>query len=216
MGPDGWAEGARTRRRLGPGQQRAVGGAKVRWSGFAGLAQTVVERLLREGGEEACDVRASSYAHAEVLATARHVTGGECTRVRLDDSGWLSNINDMQRRVRAAGGGASPLMQQICEASAYLHSDRGAARRAQPEAHWRAYQDIVAAKMLKPDWRITSGSASAREEAAAQDELASELAQCAIKLGARDAAMRRAWEETAEREVGWRAPAKSDPAPGSE
>ena len=177
----------------------------MRWSGFAGLAQTVVERLLREGGEEPCDVRASSHAHAEVLATARHVTGGECTAVRLDDSGWLSNIHDMQRRVRAAGGAASPLMQQICEAGAYLRSCQGAERRAQPEAHWRAYQDIVAGCMLKPDWRITSSSASARDEAAAQEELAGALARGAIYLGKRDAAMRRAWEETAAREVTWRA-----------
>ena len=57
-----WAAGARARRRLGPVDE----GGSSRWVGFAGLAQTTVERLLRLGDKDTADKHASNLPPAEV------------------------------------------------------------------------------------------------------------------------------------------------------
>ena len=72
-----------TRRRLGTVAASAAGGAAARWVGFAGLAQTTVERLLREGDGDAASQRAAAtLTPAHTLATPRHIHDGECTAGR--------------------------------------------------------------------------------------------------------------------------------------
>ena len=50
------------------------------WTGFAGVAQTTVERLLREGG--ARDEDATAAPLADKLATLQHIVGGAAREYR--------------------------------------------------------------------------------------------------------------------------------------
>ena len=99
----------------------------ARWVGFAGLQQTTVERLQREGDADAADARAASrLAPASVLATAAHVRGGECPAVQ-DAARVTADAAKLVARMRVvvgtAGGGASSLAAQLEEAHAYLADD---------------------------------------------------------------------------------------------
>ena len=111
VGDEGWAGGARVRRRTGTADANGHGG----WVGFAGLGQTTVERLLRQGSDGGEDERASApLTPAACQATPRHVWGGEC-----DDAGEdaraacalaAEQLRGMLRTVAMAGGRASSLM----------------------------------------------------------------------------------------------------------
>ena len=78
-------------RRLGT-VPRAGGG--VRWVGFAGLGQTVTERLLRE--EEVTEP-AGDEALALQLADVRHVMGGGCAA----GGEYETAVGELASRLRA-------------------------------------------------------------------------------------------------------------------
>ena len=75
LGEEGWADGSGRTRRLGPIQRAGHGAAQ--WAGFANLARTVTEKLIREGGARDEDT-AAARPEADILADVQHVLGGEC------------------------------------------------------------------------------------------------------------------------------------------
>ena len=89
------------------------------WVGFAGLARTTVERLLRAGAHTSEDVAASATTtQSHTLATVRHVLGGECAK--LDMSGVRDTVRALERRVVQAGGAVSELRALVSTARAYV------------------------------------------------------------------------------------------------
>ena len=186
-----WATGTRTRRRLGPTQD-----GSSRWVGFAGLAQTTVERLLRLGDETTADARASNLPPATTQADARHILGGECPGVSCAEENAAeasASVRGMQRCVAAAGGRASTLFMQLEAAGAYIAAP-AAARAAQPEARWRAYLRVVAGDLERPDWPM--GGGDARTAAAERDELAATLATHIVEgAGVSCARVQRGWRD---------------------
>lgn len=201
-----WAESARTRRRLGPVETAAAGQQPVRWVGFAGLAQTTIERLLRLGDEESADARASNLPLAVTQADARHVLGGECPgvpRAAEATAAAAASVRGMLRCVASAGGRASTLFAQLEAAAAYLAAP-AAARAEQPEAHWRAYQRVVAGDLERPDWPMGAGDVEAA--AVERQELAQHLANCVVEgVGVSCEQLRCAWRDATQPVVSWRA-----------
>ena len=176
------------------------------WAGFAALDATVVERLLREEGNEAADHRASTVQAADATqqATARHVLGGECPGVTgADEAAHAAarTINAMQRLVAAAGGRASALMEQLTRAHGYASGSR-VQRASAPDALWEAFNDVVAVDLCAPDWPLDGRGE--REEERARHEMAEELAELAVKAGFMQHNCRRAWQRAAADEVDWR------------
>ena len=196
-----WAAGTRTRRRLGP---TTVDGSS-RWVGFAGLAQTTVERLLRLGDETTADEHASNLPPAPTQADARHILGGECPCVPHADEDAAkarASVRGMQRCVAAAGGRASTLFKQLEEAEAYIAAPT-AARAAQPERGWHAYLRVVAGDLERPDWPM--GDGDARTATAERDELAATLAKCVVDgVGVSCTNMQQGWREETRLVVSWR------------
>ena len=200
----GWVPGARQRRRLGPLDIGPPGHTHTRWVGFAGLAQTTVERLMADGGD-AADQRASSVPHAATLATARHVHGGECLGVACTQSASaeaLTHVRHMQKRVATAGGRASTIMRQLEHAETYLAATANA-RSHLPESHWTAYHRLVAGDLDAPDWPVAHAG-DPREQGAARKELAVDLAKGALRVGECCGELKQGWTQAAAREVVWR------------
>ena len=201
----GGDERERTRRRLGPVPGGQAGGARTRWVGFAGLAQTTVERLLREGGEEAADTRASAAPAASTLATARHTLGGECAAADAAGTGMAAAaqaIRHMQRLVVAAGGRASALLAQLEAAHAYAGARR-ADRAQQPAATWHAFHRVAGGDLEAVDWPV-HGALDEESAARAVRDLADALAGRACAVGAAEAGLREAWRASSAAEVEWR------------
>ena len=201
---DGWIPGARQRRRLGALTVGPANHTHTQWVGFAGLAQTTVERLLREGSE-IVDQRASSAPHATTLASARHVHGGECSGVggaHAATAEALRRVRCMQQRVATDGGRASSLMYQLTCAADYLAAT-ATARAHLPDANWTAYHRVVAGDLDGPDWPIAHAG-DPREQEAARRELAGHLAKGAIHVGECCGELKQGWIQAAEREVAWR------------
>ena len=196
-----WAAGARARRRLGPVDE----GGSSRWVGFAGLAQTTVERLLRLGDEDTADKHVSNLPPAEVQADARHVLGGECPSVlyAAEDAAKASaSLRGMLRCVASAGGQASTLFSQLAAAEAYISAPAGT-RALKPEDEWRAYQRVVAGDLDRPDWPMGDGDAHAA--ASEREVLARRLAECIVEgVGMSCAHMQRGWRDASRPVVEWR------------
>ena len=101
------------------------------WVGFAGLARTTVERLLRAGAHTSEDVAASATAtQSHTLATVRHVLGGECAK--LDMSGVRDTVRALERRVVQAGGAVSELRALVSTARACVELDDALTPRERP------------------------------------------------------------------------------------
>ena len=99
-GDVGWRPGTRTVRRL----QKVTIGTQPAWVGFAGLQQTVVERLLRhEAAEE------PPIGH---LADVRHVMGGGCAagpEYEQAVARLARSIGGLDTSISRAGGAGSSL-----------------------------------------------------------------------------------------------------------
>ena len=185
-----------------------MGGSRVQWVGFAGLAQTVVERLLREGSDERDDARASNLPAADVQADARHVLGGECSSLpRAAEAAahgeTAAAVRAMMGRVSAMGGRASSLFAQLEAAAAYL-SATAAERPDLPDAAFQAYRRVVAGDLDGPDWRLTPDAEGEEVEGRVREALADELASGAIGVGACCHALQQLWTRAAQRAVAWR------------
>ena len=141
------ADGTRGIRRLG----RQPDGS---WVGFAGLACTVVERLIENPSDET--THAGDDGLSPILATPRHVLGAECTS--LDSSPHLrascKHLRAMEHSIAAAGGRGSALHDQIRDAWEYrrLTAEQ---RRAQPGHGYAALLGVLACNVPKPDWLET-------------------------------------------------------------
>ena len=196
---------------VGADQQR-------RWVGFAGLAQTVTERLMLEGSD-AANKRASLHPPATVLATSRHVHGGECAGVdpTIEDrpsafvrTAWdksaADHIRKMMWDVREAGGAASKLMHHLDMAHSYISASK-AARSEQPDENWQAYHKIIAADLPNTDWQICEGCDEDEDgmgEKIARDELGAKLANNCSVVGLCCKGLLDKWNEVAAPEVEWR------------
>ena len=142
----------RRMRRLGKGTTRD---GHEEWVGFAGLARTTVERLLRAGAHTSEDVAASATAtQSHTLATVRHVLGGECAK--LDMSGVRDTVRALEWRVVQAGGAVSELRALVSTARAYVELD-DAARASSPDAGWHALRRLYACDVPAPDWALPGG-----------------------------------------------------------
>ena len=139
MGDRRWKEGARNVRRLGvmktdPEQPAA-------WVGFAGLARTVVERLVEEGGGRDED-RAAERPISDVLADVPHVLGGECTAVNV--APLITCLGNIERLVRLEGGVASALHGVVTHAREHLSQmQKGAPGHRQRTDAWRQGWEAV-------------------------------------------------------------------------
>lgn len=152
----GWISGTRALRRSGA----ATVGDRMRQVGFAGLARTVVERLVEE------PVTEDRSPPAETLSDLRHVLGGECEGVTATDEGkeccaeLIRCVCGLERAVVAAGGGGSELRLQLATAREYLTGD-ARWRASQPVENWHAFRRLVACDVPPADWYdTTSMSAS--------------------------------------------------------
>ena len=177
--------------------------------GFAGLQQTTVERLLREGGSEAADARASDRLPAAVVADARHVLGGECpaaaARGEEAMNGAAGHLRTMQRTVVEAGGRASALFNQLSAAHAYAAATSAHARTRQPQSAFSAYLRVVGGDLEPPESRWSlSGAGDAREEERAREELAVRLAGSAVAIGEWCRHAQGGWQQAAQGEIAWR------------
>ena len=88
------------------------------WTGFAGVAQTTVERLLREGG--ARDEDATAAPLADKLATLQHIMGGACTGADMEYRAAVGRLSDATgaicRKLRRAGGVGTDLWDTVTRA----------------------------------------------------------------------------------------------------
>jgi len=172
-------------RRLGPvdvGRERPP-----RWVGFAGLARTVVERLIEEGGRRDEDSE-SCLPRAHVLADIRHVMGGGCTAVSYTP--LRQAIHSARAYIEREGGGGGRLHAMVCEAAETLSS-------AQPTRQgWAALRDMLACNIPRPDWPLRGGLTETEEEAAL-GQIEKRLTGCwgAIVRAAHE--VRTAWAEAA-------------------
>ena len=130
-------------------RQRGGGGAP--WQGFAGLPQTVVERLLEEGAGVGLP---ADTATAECLADVRHVMGGGCCageRYEAALADVAAGVAEAARHVCAAGGGGSELSHVLERAHACV--DGGRERRlARPASDWEALRCVLACAVPAPVW----------------------------------------------------------------
>ena len=217
VGENGWQEGVRAVRRLGvAGQQGDGANVNPRWAGFAGLQQTTVERLLREGcggvrltddGEAVESARCrldndmqQRRLAAPVQANARHCRGGECHGV--DDRGKNAAeatraLQTMLGVVLQEGGRGSKLETQLQAAIDY--SKR---RELASDHEWRQYDRVAAADLERPDWPMQGDTPEGRQ--VARKEFAKRLAAGVVALGSEMRDVMHAWEAAAARERRWR------------
>ena len=159
-GGHGWIAGGRGKRRLGTmdvantadGRGNPWQGGKGVWVGFAGLSQTCVERLLRDGRDE--DARARRPESGQ-LADLRHVMGGCCPCTDQGDKSYHEArecITRARTAVEIAGGHGSALWTTLTDAGAYCEGDHDT-RAAQPRETWEAMRATLSYDLPKPDWR---------------------------------------------------------------
>ena len=114
----GWPDGYRgSRTQMGGGM--GAHEHKSTWTGFARVAQTTVERLLREGGS--VDEDATDAPLADKLATLQHIMSGACTGT-ADYRTAVGRLSDATgaicRKVRRAGGTGTDLWDIVTRADA--------------------------------------------------------------------------------------------------
>lgn len=169
----------------------------MRWVGFSGLAMTTTERLLRAG------MAGRGEDPAEILATPRHVMGGECDGTASGGAdGALAQratrvLRRMRQKVIDAGGHGSALEDQLEEAIMY-----STLRDKAPGDHgWEEYNRVVAADLNAPRWlEHSDGTEGERQRA----KLTAELAELAIELGEVIQDTKAEWQEAAAKELRWR------------
>ena len=177
---------------------------RTRWVGFAGLQQTTVERLMREDAHGNENARTTERASDATLADARHVWGGECSHMSIEEEVREAArvVHGMQRMVAAAGGRSSSLMQQLTLCHTYLSAGPEQRRMQGPEA-WDALMRLIAGDVDAPDWSLTyEGEGDA--ETQARDALADRLAKAIIAAGEWPVAAQAHWQRQAAREMAWR------------
>jgi hypothetical protein len=111
----GWAPNMRGKRRLGVAED----GGSARWVGFAGLARTVVEALVDEGGRRDEDIESSKAMVANRLADMRHVLGGECENAVSTEQGVADlreHLSNAEKAVVRHGGATSELRERLATA----------------------------------------------------------------------------------------------------
>ena len=119
-----------------------AGTMRVQFVGFAGLARTTVERLLRENGAADENERATQGRQPSGMpGDMRHVLGGECTGVQgaQERALCLQHVREMQKMVAAAGGRTSSLYERLVEAGTYIRLGSAAG-----DAEWEAFRCVVA------------------------------------------------------------------------
>ena len=171
------------------------------WVGFAGLARTTVERLLREGALKSEDVAASeTTTQSHTLATVRHVLGGECAK--LDITGVRDAVRALERHVVRAGGAVSELRALVSTARAYVELD-DAARASSPDAGWQALRRLYACDVPAPDWPLPGGMTDEEtlEAEAARDKIIVTEFMGLVRLASE---LRTAWRDAAAPRVQWR------------
>ena len=141
-GDVGWRPGTRAVRRL----QRVTRGDHAAWVGFAGLQQTVVERLLRQEAVEEPPVGR--------LADMRHIMGGGCAagpEYEQAVARLARSIGSLDTHISRAGGAGSSLGITVRGA---LSSVEGtlAERQRQPLRNWEALRRVLAAHVPRPMW----------------------------------------------------------------
>ena len=157
----GWHAGSRSRRRLGPIPTQHAG-SPTHWMGFAGLHQTVVERLLREGGTRDEDAACSDVLD-EHLADLRHILSGTCKgddgyqRARL---GLVESVRGIRATIQTNGGHGSALWWRVQTALQYLDSSGGNNDEQDAQDGWQALRSLIACDVPKPDWSPAGLSSS--------------------------------------------------------
>ena len=160
---DGWHEGSRRVRRLGTDEEEAFE-RPPHWMGFAGLARTVVERLLRDGDLDGGQLGDTA---AERIADVRHVLGGRCRaspEYQAARDEMEAAVRGVERAIITCGGEGSALLDRVRLARAYL-SPRGGAADGDPAGGWEALRSLIACDAPEPDWKLAGGlTASERAE----------------------------------------------------
>lgn len=129
------------------------------WVGFAGLAQTSVERLTRAGGTR----DELELPQAEALADLRHVLGGHCTDASVDArAGHLRDaLKPLRQVVERHGGGGSHLHGVVTQAEGHI-AGWAAERAARDDAGWQALRCVLAYHVPRPDWGASERDATGR------------------------------------------------------
>ena len=188
----GWAVGSSGKRRLG-----TLGGGEdhgSRWVGFAGLARTVVERLVERGGTVDEDSEAATPI-ATVIADVQHVLGGECAAMSVEPV--LQCVRSIARTIRRDGGVASELHELVDLAEQHLlATPSGSARDGTAHAGWEALRRLLACDVPRPDW-LQSGGLTPSEERQAWLTLDRQLKAQWKELITAAVGMRQAWKHAA-------------------
>lgn len=157
----GWAPNMRGKRRLGVAED----GGSARWAGFAGLARTVVEALVDEGGRRDEDIESSKAMVANRLADMRHVLGGECENAVSTEQGVADlreHLSNAEKAVVRHGGATSELRERLATARQYLSYD-AVTRASRPDTEWEALRSVLACDVPAPEWICATGDAAAKE-----------------------------------------------------
>jgi len=170
--------------------------------GFAGLAQTTVERLAREGGTRDEDAESSALPQAAALADLRHVLGGHCTDDSVDARvGHLRDaITSLRRVIERHGGGASRLHDVVTQAEDYL-AGSATERAARDDAGWQALRSVLAYHIPRPDWSTCERDATDRMSGGSAVLPSHALLEPLAQANAAAAAIRDAWKARARREL---------------
>ena len=137
-------------------QQGGAGGTherKGKWTGFANVAQTVVERLLREGGD--ADPDAADAPLATQLATLQHIISGHCVQdveYRAATRTLCAATTAICKQVRRVGGGSPDLWDTVTRADAYVR-----AGSPSDTLGWEALRDMLACNVPNPRWAVPGG-----------------------------------------------------------
>ena len=157
----GWVAGSTGKRRLGTCDAGAEG---TRWVGFAGLARTVVERLVEHGSthDEDCD---AAVPLADVRADVQHVLGGECHAVSAEP--LLMSVRYLACVVRRCGGVGSALHDLVDRAERHLIAmPLARPRDADATDGWHALKQLIACDAPRPEWQRVGGMTASEEQSA--------------------------------------------------
>ena len=191
----------RGKRRLGVAED----GGSARWAGFAGLARTVVEALVDEGGRRDEDIESSKAMVANRLADMRHVLGGECENAVSTEQGVADlreHLSNAEKAVVRHGGATSELRERLATARQYLSYD-AVTRASRPDTEWEALRSVLACDVPAPEWICATGDAAAEKEARLQLEKAVTISWQDILQAATN--LRSIWREASAAEVARRA-----------
>ena len=194
----GWVQNSRGKRRMGTLNNQ--GGNKVAWVGFAGLAQTVVEKLIREGEWRDEDQDSSKLPLSNKLADLRHILGGECTGGDMHEDTMkkvLEIVTIIEKRIVEAGGATSELRGQVNMARSYL-SCRREDKAGRPDSEWEALRSMIACDVTGPEWL---GMGEDNKEIKERRELTKDLVGPWIALLEEMEQVRIRWKECSIKEV---------------